>query len=69
MTDHETAGRRPRLLDLKGGTVQVDRAHGKWRAQITVNRVNHYLGLFDTIEEATAARKQAERDLWGEEAP
>ena len=32
----------------------------KWSAQITVNRKNHYLGLFNTKEEALLARKEAD---------
>lgn len=34
-------------------------ANQKWRASITHNRKNHYLGLFDTAEEASAAYKEA----------
>lgn len=32
----------------------------KWQAQIVVNKKYHYLGLFDTIDEAAAARLDAE---------
>lgn len=39
---------------------------GKWCAQITYNKKRIHLGLFDTLEEATQARKQAEIDLFGE---
>jgi hypothetical protein len=31
----------------------------KWRAQIMVNRKNHYLGIYDTAEKANAARVAA----------
>jgi hypothetical protein len=40
-----------------------------WHAQITVNRRNHYLGLFATQEAAVAARRQAELELYGELCP
>ena len=33
---------------------------GKWTAQVRVDRRCKHLGLFDTIEEAVAARKQAD---------
>ena len=32
----------------------------KWSAQIMVDRKNHYLGLFNTKEEALKARKEAD---------
>ena len=40
-----------------------------WRAQITVNRQNIYLGLFPTQEAAVAARLEAERRFYPEECP
>jgi hypothetical protein len=33
---------------------------GKWDAKIKVNQINIHLGAFNTIEEATIARKEAE---------
>lgn len=35
----------------------------KWRARIKIKTIEHHLGLFNTIEEAVIARKQAEREL------
>jgi hypothetical protein len=35
-------------------------AQGKWMAYIMIDRKNKYLGLFDTKEEAIAARREAE---------
>lgn len=35
---------------------------GKWMASIMVNQASVYVGLFDTIEKAAAARKAAERN-------
>jgi hypothetical protein len=40
-----------------------------WRAQITVNRKNYHLGLFETAEEAKVARRQAELNYYGELCP
>jgi hypothetical protein len=40
-----------------------------WRAQITANRKNVHLGLFATRDEALVARRQAERELYGEACP
>lgn len=40
-----------------------------WRAQITVNGKNMYLGLFPTMEDAVEARKMAEVRFYGELCP
>lgn len=37
----------------------------KWRANITVDYHRINLGTFDTLEEAAAARKEAEKTYWG----
>lgn len=37
---------------------------GKYRAYITLDRKQHYLGLYDTIEEAKAAREEAEEKMF-----
>ena len=42
---------------------------GRWRARITVNRIGIQIGTYDTIEEAQAARQEAERKYYGEFAP
>lgn len=42
---------------------------GKWVAQISVYGANKYLGIFSDIEDAIAARKQAEVELWPEVSP
>lgn len=41
-------------------------SHGKWKAQIAVNRKNYYLGYFDTAEEARQAYLKAAEMLHGE---
>jgi hypothetical protein len=38
----------------------------KWRAKITVNKVQVYLGYFDTKEEAGAAYMRAAQEHFGE---
>lgn len=39
---------------------------GRWMAKITADRVEHYLGRFDTAEEAAHARDEAAKKLHGE---
>ena len=41
----------------------------KWRAYIASDGIEYHLGVFDTIEEAAAARKKAEAELHGEFSP
>lgn len=36
-----------------------------WHAQITVNRKNHYLGIYRELTDAIAARRAAEAEFWG----
>lgn len=38
----------------------------RWCAQITVDGVNHYLGIYKEITDAIAARKEAEAKYFGE---
>lgn len=42
------------------GRVGVSQRRGKWRATIRANNRQHELGIFDTFEEAAAARDAAE---------
>lgn len=56
------------------GTVGVLPYHRKnsecrWRAQITTRNRTVHLGVFKTFDEALAARRNMERELWGEFAP
>lgn len=48
---------------IKG--VYWDRARGKWVAQIEFQGKNYHLGRFGDIEDAAAARKEAEKALFG----
>lgn len=40
-------------------------ANGKYRAYINFKRKQYHLGMYDTLEQATAARKQAEKEIYG----
>lgn len=51
------------------GVGYVSGLKNPWRAQITVNGKNRHLGLYATVEEASAARRAAELELWGEMCP
>lgn len=44
----------------------VSACFGKWRARVTVDGEQVYLGLFDTPEAAAAARNRVAKDLHGE---
>lgn len=46
--------------------IYYDKERNKWRAEIEFNQKKYRLGRFDTIEEAIEARKQAEKELFGE---
>lgn len=49
-------------LGVKG----VSRKGGRFVAQITVDGINHYLGMFKTIEEASAVYQAAAKESFGE---
>ncbi len=42
------------------------RKDGRYRAYLNFRRKQYHLGLYDTIEEAIAARKEGERKIFGE---
>ena len=44
--------------------VSWSREKRKWRVAIYVNNRQHHVGYFTTIEEAAAAREDAQRALW-----
>lgn len=41
--------------------VSFHKKSGKWRAQIRYSSKNYYLGIYEKIEDATAARQEAEK--------
>ena len=43
-----------------------NKQHSKWQAQIRHNQKQIYLGCFNTVEEAIAARKAAEKIYWAD---
>ena len=49
---------------IKG--VSFNKATNKWRAQISINGKNTYLGRFETIEEASTARQSKALEHFGE---
>lgn len=48
------------------GVTGVNRCGNKWRAVIVFRRKQYYLGTFDRIEDAAAARREAEEYLYGD---
>jgi hypothetical protein len=50
----------------KSGYKGVRFSHGKWVSEIKVNRQSHYLGRFDSPEEAYDAYCKAAKELHGE---
>lgn len=55
------ANNRRKRIDNTTGVVGVYRDRGSWRAMITRMKKTHYLGNFSSIEDAIAARKEAEQ--------
>lgn len=51
--------------DNTSGFNGVRRANGKWGASITFQKKSYWLGTFDNIDDAVAARKEAEKHLYG----
>jgi hypothetical protein len=50
----------------KCGVKGVGFENGKWRARIRINGKHKHLGYYNTIEEATHARKEAVNKYYGE---
>lgn len=57
---------RPRTNTSGVSGVTFYKRNGKWGAHITAHKQRCFLGLFDNIEAATQARRQAEIELFGE---
>ena len=57
-TNLRNAFRRPRNTSGHNG-VTWSKHSEKWQAQVTMQGKNHYLGLFDNIADAVAARQRA----------
>ena len=57
------ASRRGRSAKHRG--VTLHRQSGRWQAQAKHRDKNHYLGLYETQEEAAQAYNRKARELWG----
>lgn len=55
-----------KLENSTSGCVGVTKHYNKWYARIAFNNKRYYLGSFTNIEDAIAARKEAERKYYGE---
>ena len=66
LVDHYLSQRNIGPFKNKSGIKGVYLRNGRWTANIKVNHIDHYLGSFDTKEEAAAARKAAEELYYGE---
>jgi len=57
----------PSRLNTSGATgVTYRKSRKKWQAQMSVGNKLRYLGSFETKEAAIAARRNAERKIFGE---
>jgi AP2-like factor (euAP2 lineage) len=64
---------RPRQYKLAPGVsgykgVRLDKKTGRWQANIYIDGVKRYLGMYNTAEEAAAAYNWAAREVYGEGA-
>lgn len=60
----KNGGQRLRSNNISG-VRGVNKANGKWGARITFQKKAYWLGTFDTIEQATEARRMAEKKIYG----
>ena len=51
------------LSGVKG--VSWDKLHNKWRAQIAINGIVIYLGIYDNLEDAKNARQIRANEAFG----
>ena len=64
----QNAINRRKRLDNKSGVTGVyfSKAHNRWFACINIDKKKQTIGLFKTIEEAVAARKEKEKEVYGD---
>lgn len=65
-TEHENALNRPMHKNNRCGVKGVHACNGKWRAMIRFEGRSRHIGLFETLEEASAAYKAEAARLFGE---
>jgi len=65
-TDSQNGANTGLLPTNRSGFKGVSYARGRWKAQIRKNGVRHYLGLYDTPEEASAVYISAAKKMHGE---
>tara|TARA_R110000765_G_scaffold211069_1_gene316173 strand:+ start:38 stop:529 length:492 start_codon:yes stop_codon:yes gene_type:complete len=62
----QARNRRVPSTSISGVLGVSARKNGRWRASLNVADVRIALGVYDTIEEAAAARKAGELKYWGD---
>ena len=67
-TQQQNCMNRGKTERNKSGVIGVYwfKSSEKWRARINLNNKDIYLGLFDSLEEASKARKEAEIKYYGD---
>ena len=58
----------PFKANRSSGLRNVHRSRDKWKVQVKHLGENHYMGVYETKEEAAKVAEQARRDLFGEYA-
>ena len=67
-TNIQNCWNRSLSYNCKSGVrgVRYCRHHSRWVSTITANNRRIHLGYFDTKDDAVAARRKAEREIFGE---
>lgn len=63
---NQFAGRQRSKSETSHPGVHFESRRGKWCASITMGGVYHWLGYFETFEEARLVRLKAEEEFYGE---
>lgn len=65
-TNSQNLANRRRQKNNTSGIKGVSKHRGKWAANISVNGKSVYLGVYESIEDATAAYRKAAKEIYGE---